>query len=40
VNARVRPSGAADVDFSEDLSSGTDQMTLHRFLRVTLRLPS
>ena len=40
VNARIGAAGAADVDVAENLRGGADQMSLHRFRRVTLRLPA
>src|ERR1041385_6317359 len=39
-NARVRASGAADVDVACDLRGGADEVALDRFRRVTLRLPA
>ena len=40
VHAGVGASGAADVDLAEDLHGRADQMSLHGFRRITLRLPA
>ncbi len=39
MDARIGASRAPEIDFAENLPGGPEQVSLHRLLRVTLRLP-